>query len=188
MGYDNLFKPIKVGKLKIKNRIVMTGIATALSNFDGSVSDDLIEYFKARARGGTGLIYTEFCRIDKDAPGGMNQLSAYNLQLAGGLRKIAEAVHRFDAKMFLQLHHAGSMSKSAITGKQPVAPSAVPMPGTWPARELTKGEIQMIIDKFITGARIAMYANFDGVEVHCAHGYLLNQFVSPYLNRRTDEY
>ncbi|MBQ3380050.1 MAG: FAD-dependent oxidoreductase [Clostridia bacterium] len=188
MRYENLFKSIKVGKLKIKNRIVLTGLATALSNYDGSVSDDIVEYFKVRARGGAGLLYTEFCRIDKDGLGSMNQLGAYNLQLAGGLRKIAEGVHRFDAKIFLQLHHAGSMSKAMYTGIQPVAPSVIAMPGTPAPRELTVPEIQEIIEKFILGAKAAMYANFDGVEVHCAHGYLLNQFVSPYLNQRTDEY
>ncbi|MBR2742312.1 MAG: FAD-dependent oxidoreductase [Clostridia bacterium] len=188
MRYENLFKPIKIGRLNIKNRIVLTGLATALSNYDGSVSDDIVEYFKVRARGGAGLLYTEFCRIEKDGLGSMNQLGAYNLQLAGGLRKIAEGVHRFDAKIFLQLHHAGSMSKAMYTGTQPVAPSVIAMPGTPAPRELTVPEIHEIVDKYVLGAKAAMYANFDGVEVHCAHGYLLNQFVSPYLNQRTDEY
>ena len=68
MAYENLFKPIQIGKLTIKNRIVMTGMATGFANFDGSVTDDLVEYFKARARGGTGLIYTEFCRVDRTLP------------------------------------------------------------------------------------------------------------------------
>lgn len=188
MAYENLFKPIQIGKLNIKNRIVMTGMATGFSHFDGSVSDDIVEYFKARARGGTGLIYTEFCRIDVDGPGGMNQLAAYNIAQAGGLRKIAEAVHRFDSKIFLQLHHGGSMAKYELTGKQPIAPSPIMMPNNMPPREMTVAEIKEIIAKFVQGAKIAQYANFDGVEVHCAHGYLLNQFVSPYFNRRTDEY
>ena len=188
MAYENLFKPIQIGKLTIKNRIVMTGMATGFANFDGSVTEDLVEYFKARARGGTGLIYTEFCRVDKDAPGGMNQLGAYNIQLAGGLRKVAEAVHRFDSRIFLQLHHGGSMAKYEFTGMQPIAPSPIAMPGNLPPREMTIAEIKDVIAKFIQGAKVAQYANFDGVEVHCAHGYLLNQFVSPYLNRRTDEY
>jgi len=188
MAFENLLKPIQIGKLKLGNRIVMTAMATNLADAEGNVTQDIVEYFRARARGGTGLIYTEFTRIDKDGPGALNELGAYTLKQANGLRKIAEAVHQFDSKIFLQLHHAGSMTKADITKKQPIAPSAVTMPGNIEPREMTVEEIKDIIGKFIQGAKIATMAGFDGVEIHCAHGYLLHQFLSPFLNRRTDEY
>lgn len=189
MAYENLFKPLNIGKLKIKNRIVMTGMATGLANYDGSVSDDYVEFFKARARGGTGLMFTEFCRVDRFGAGGSNQVACYDIALAGGLRRVAEAVHRFDSRIFLQLHHGGRQARSAINGgRQPIAPSACTYPGGEMPREMTVEEIHEMVQKFVVGAQVALFANFDGVEVHCAHGYLLNQFVSSYSNKRTDEY
>ncbi len=188
MSYENLFKPIKIGKLTVKNRIVMTAMATSLSNPDGTANQDIVDYFKARARGGTGLIYTEFCRVDIDGPGSTSQLAVYNHSMATGLRKITEAVHRFDARIFLQIHHAGRMTKTDITGKQPIAPSPIPLPGDMTPHEMTVEEIQEMVAKFVDAAKTAKIAQFDGVEIHCAHGYLLNQFISPFSNKRTDEY
>ncbi|MDD4798217.1 MAG: FAD-dependent oxidoreductase [Clostridia bacterium] len=189
MKYETLFSPLQIGSITVKNRFVMPAMAVALAQKNGEMSEDYLAYFKARAKGGIGLIYTDFCRVAEDGSGSANQLGIYNYSFVGGLKKLTDTIHRYDSKIFVQLHHAGRMANVAVTGKQPIAPSALPVVagGTVP-REMTIEEIHLLREQFISAAATAKAANFDGVEIHCAHGYMLNQFVSPYSNHRNDEY
>lgn len=192
MKFENLLSQGKIGSLVLKNRIIMPAMGNSLSNERGDDVSDPKAYYQERAKGGTGLIITGVCRIDPDGSAIGNQLSAYNLSHVGGLKKIADGVHRYDGRIFLQLHHAGRQANTMVTGKEPVGPSAIAVPSPmapFPVpRALTIDEIKELVGKFIFGAVIAKMGHFDGVEVHCAHGYLLNQFLSSFSNQRTDEY
>jgi len=188
MDCKNLLSSGRIGSLTLKNRVIMPAMGDALSDRTGDYIDDQKAYYQERAKGGVGLIITGVCRVDEAGSAIANQFGAYDISQAGGLKKIADGVHRYDSRIFLQLHHAGRQGSIMLTGQQPVGPSAIPVPNYEMPRELTTDEVKQIINKFVFGALIAKMGDFDGVEVHCAHGYLLNQFLSPYSNKRTDEY
>jgi len=191
MKYTKLFEKGKIGKLELKNRIVMPAMGTGFASSTGEASDEIIRYYADRAKGGCGLIITEICRIDEETGiGTSNQLCATDSKHIPRLVRLAEAVHAHDTKIFLQLHHPGNETMSRLLhGKQIVAPSPVmcKIVGEMP-RELTTEEVTAMAQKFVKGAFIAKTAGFDGVEVHAAHGYLVNQFLSPHTNKRTDKY
>ncbi|GAV21629.1 oxidoreductase [Carboxydothermus pertinax] len=189
--FPNLFSEGRIGNLVIPNRIVMPPMATNLANEDGSVSQRLIDYYAARARGGVGLIIVE--NVQVDYPQGKNvacQLRLDNDKYMAGFFELAEAVHSYGTKIFMQIHHAGAQTTPGITeGLQPVSPSGVPCSflGIQP-RELSIDEIEEIIQKFVNTAVRVKGAMFDGIELHGAHGYLIGQFMSPRTNRRVDKY
>jgi 2,4-dienoyl-CoA reductase-like NADH-dependent reductase (Old Yellow Enzyme family)/thioredoxin reductase len=184
-----LLTPISVGKLILKNRIVMPAMATNFGNVDGSVSDRLIDYYVARAKGGLGLIIIEFTAVSFEGRFTQNQLRVDSDRFIHGFAKLVDAVHREGARIFLQLHHAGRRSPRKVTMMQAIAPSAIPVfPGAPIPRETTTDEIAYVRDAFISGAIRAKKAGFDGVELHATHGYLLAQFLSPMANTRTDDY
>lgn len=183
----------KIGSLILQNRLIMPAMSETLTDKRGIYMDDEMAYYSERAKGGTGLIITSYGCVDPRGLGAANQICAYDREHIVSLKKITEGVHRFNGRIFLQLHHAGRAAESAVTGAQPMGPSAIPTAlefgGTLEMpREMTIEDIKDIVDKFIFSAVIAKKSNFDGVEIHCAHSYLLNQFISPLSNRRTDEY
>lgn len=191
MHYQNLFKEGKIGSLTLKNRIVMPPMGTNLAGFEGEVTDELIAYYEERAKGGTGLIIVEFTCIDYEyGKGFVRQLRLDDDRCIPGMFRLANAVHKYDTKIFVQIHHAGRQSSSAlINGKQIVAPSSVPSTAVGEVpRELTTAEVKELVNKFVQAALRVKQSGFDGVEVHGAHGYLINQFLSPEANLRTDEY
>ncbi|MFC4319891.1 oxidoreductase [Litchfieldia salsa] len=191
MNYQHMLSKGKVGTLTLNNRIVMPAMSTNLAGPSGEVTDQLIRYYEERAMGGTGLIITEFTSIDYElGRGAVNQLRIDDDRFIPGIKRLANTIHKYGAKIFVQLHHAGRESNSMLTGgKQIVAPSPVTCEviGEEP-RELTIEEIKEIINKFIAGAYRCKMAGIDGVELHGAHGYLINQFLSPNTNLRSDEY
>ncbi|NLE74819.1 MAG: FAD-dependent oxidoreductase [Actinobacteria bacterium] len=185
-----LLKPIKVGNKKLKNRMVMAPLENHLNNADGSVSKKLIDYYVERAKGGIGTIIVQNTHVDDQySNSALSQLGVYSDNLIAGLNELAEAVQAFGTAAFLQLGHGGYQCNPNIAKRQPVAPSAMLSVTTGvTARELTIAEIKEIEDNFAIAARRAKQAGFDGVEIHGAHGYLLSEFLSPYLNHRTDKY
>lgn len=191
MKYTKLFEKGKIGKLELRNRIVMPAMGTAFASSTGEASDEIIRYYADRAKGGCGLIISEICRIDEETGvGETNQLCVTDSKFIPRLVRLAEAVHAHDTKIFLQLHHPGNEGMGRLLhGKQIVAPSPVmcKVIGEMP-RELTTAEVEDLTKKFVKGAVIAKAAGIDGVEVHAAHGYLVNQFLSPHTNKRTDKY
>ncbi|NCA87452.1 MAG: NADH:flavin oxidoreductase [Gammaproteobacteria bacterium] len=187
--YANLFSPVSIGRLEIKNRVAMTAMGANLAAAGGGVNDDAIAFYEARAKGGVGLIISGVCRVlDGAGASEPNQLAARSTADLQGLERLMDSVHKYGTRLFLQLHHPGREGQ-LLFGEEPVAASAVPHPlsGLTP-RALTVPEIQRIQTAFVTGARIAQMAGADGVELHGAHGYLINSFLSPYLNRRDDDY
>jgi len=191
MQYPHLFSKGRIGKLELRNRVVMPAMGSGLAAVNGEATPEIIRYYEERAEGGVGLIITEITRIDDQSGVGLRkQLGATEPEHIIALEKIAEAVHRHGAKLFVQLQHPGAEGNPLYNRPQElVAPSAVACRtvGVTP-RELSAAKIEKLIRGFVKGARIAQMAGADGVEIHAAHGYLVNQFLSPLTNRRSDDY
>ncbi len=191
MKYEKLFERGKIGTVNLKNRVVMTAMGVNLAGSMGEANDVITRYYEERAKGGVGLIITEIARIDDEyGVGTPNQLSVTEGRHIPHLERMIETIQKYGTKVFIQLHHPGRETKSSlIGGKQIVAPSAIMCQVTQEMpRALTTEECEGLVKKFIKGAVISKTAGADGVELHVAHGYLLNQFVSPYSNKRTDKY
>ncbi len=185
-----LLKSLNVRSMSLPNRLVMPPMATAKAEVDGKVSPALLDYYSEKSRGGyISLIIIEHSYITPEGKASSNQLSVAADTMVPGLRTLAEAIHRNGSRTAMQINHAGSAAQSEITGNAPLAPSAVANPrrGDMP-REIARKEIPDIVNAFKKAARRVKDAGFDAVEIHSAHGYLLNQFLSPLTNKRTDEY
>lgn len=191
MSYPILLSPMKIGNVEIRNRSVMTAMGISLANFDGTASDEIIAYYAARAKGGCGLIINEVTRVD-DATGvtEVRQLRVTDDKFIPSLKKLTDAVHAEGAKIFCQLHHPGRQTYAALNGIEKVVSAGDQPCGVCqqPTRPLTTEEVHEMVEKYIAGAVRAKAAGYDGVELHAAHGYLLEQFLSPYTNHREDEY
>lgn len=185
-----MLKELHAGRLIFKNRLVMPPMATSKSQADGKVSRDIIDYYTEKSQGGyISLIIIEHSFILPEGKASENQLSIADDSTVGPLKELAKVIHKNGSMAVMQINHAGSATSEEIIGTTPVGPSAVanPRKGSMP-RELTHDEIAGIIKGFAEAARRVKEAGFDGVEIHSAHGYLLNQFFSPLSNKRTDEY
>lgn len=189
--YNNLFSSGKIGTMKSKNRIVMTAMGNYLANTDGTVSEEDIAFYTARAKGGVGIIVTEAtCVDDKRGRGNTHQISVADDKFIPGLKELAESVQQYDSKLIAQIYHPGRQGVSAVNQNQGMlAPSDVECEVVHqPIEVMTLQQIEETIEKFIDAAERVKKAGLDGVEVHGAHGYLINEFLSPYTNRRNDEY
>lgn len=181
---------MNIGRLTIPNRIVMTAMGTNFAKPGGGISDELIAFYEARARGGVGLIISEITRIDEGpGVGEPSQMSAVRPSDIQDLQRLTDTIHKYETKFFVQLQHPGREASSFVSDAQPVAPSPLPNPmgGEMP-RELSEKECETLIEKFAQGAWIASQAGADGVELHAAHGYLINEFLSSAMNERTDKF
>jgi 2,4-dienoyl-CoA reductase-like NADH-dependent reductase (Old Yellow Enzyme family)/thioredoxin reductase len=189
MKLEHLFSPVTINTLTLKNRAVMPAMGTGYGAADGTTGDRLITYLARRATGGTGLIITEVCAVDPRGKAFPNEISAWNDRFIPGLARLAAAIHGEGGKISLQLHHAGRETFEAAAGGKPEAPSPIPsaLLGQ-PCEEMSRERIGFVIDAFGLAAARAKQAGFDAVEIHGAHGYLVNQFLSPFSNQRTDEY
>jgi len=185
----HVFQPITIKNMTVRNRFVIPPMDTGYGSEDHEVTDQLIAYWRRRAEGGMGLIIVEYTSID---PGGRcngTQLGIYDDGFIPGFRRLTDAVHEEGAQIALQIHHGGCRAKPEHAGGEIVAPSAFPDPGVGVVpRELSVAEIGELVDAFAQAARRAKEAGFDAVEIHGAHGYLINQFLSPWFNRREDAY
>lgn len=188
-AFPKLFSPFQIGSLSVKNRMVMSPMETHLCDKEGFVTGELIAYYKERAMGGVGYITLENTAIDPAGRVNDGMLCIHDDTFIPGLKRLTDCIHTAGGKIVIQLSHAGKEALPYFTGLKPVAPSAIPSPLTkeMPG-ELTVDEIRDVINKFIQGAVRAMNAGFDGIEIHMAHGYLANQFLSPESNMRTDDY
>ncbi|HPV50552.1 MAG TPA: FAD-dependent oxidoreductase [Smithella sp.] len=189
MRFEHLFSPFTINGMTLKNRAVMPPMATGYGNADNTVSERLLAYLERRAQGGTGLIITEVCAVDPRGKGFPNEIGVWSDDFIGALSRIPAALHRHGAKAALQLHHAGRETFEAVLGKKPEAPSAIPSAVLGqPCEAMSLERIAEIVRAFAQAAGRARQAGFDSVELHGAHGYLLNQFLSPFSNNREDEY
>lgn len=184
-----LFTPIKIGPMTIKNRFVRSATHDFMAEEDGSVSKRQLELYRQLAEGGIGLIITGHAYVLPSGKASPRQLAIYDDKFIPKLKELTKIVHQSGARLVLQLSHAGRQTKEKICGCQPLAPSSIyePIYQVWP-REMTLQDIEEVIEAFILAAARAKEAGFDGVQLHCAHGYLLSSFLSPYTNRRQDEW
>jgi len=183
-----LLSPIRIGPMTVRNRVVMPAMNTNYATTDGEVTDRLVEFYRARARGGAGLITLGFSSVHPLGRGVPHMLGSHDDRLIPGLRWFADAMHAEGARVSLQLCHVGRRGSSKVTGAQTVAASPIaPLGGEVP-REITSEGIAEVVGCFGRAAARAREAGFDGVELHMAHGFLLSGFLSPYSNKRTDEY
>jgi 2,4-dienoyl-CoA reductase-like NADH-dependent reductase (Old Yellow Enzyme family)/thioredoxin reductase len=189
--YPHVFSTGRLGRLVLRNRILMAAMEKNLALPTGGVTQRYIDYCEARAAGGAALILLESMYVH---PAGKNhrcQLGMHDDELLPGYRRLIEACHRHGALVGAELQFAGRETSSAVTGTQPVAPSAVPctaVSGGDVPRALRVEEIPPLVAAFAAAARRAVAAGFDVLEIHGAHGYLVGQFLSPFANRRDDAY
>ena len=189
-----LLTSARIGAVEIRNRIVMPPMTTRLSDEDGHVTDDTVNYYMARVRGGVGLITVEMASPTKAGRHRRRELGIYDDRFLPGLARLAAAIRAGGAKASIQLGHGGGHTRLDICGETPLAPSAIPHPvfeitdETIIPKEMSAGDIALTIAGFAAAAARAEQAGFDCVEIHAAHGYLISQFVTPFENRRTDAY
>jgi len=176
----SLADPLNVRGYTLRNRLVFPPILTNLASFDGSVTEAMIEHYSKRSSY-VGLVIVEASYVSETGKYVERQLGVHDDRMVQGLRKLAEKVHEKGATVVLQIVHSGL--KCGLPNVAPLAPSS-----DGRSRELTKEEIKAIVNEFAKAAERALLAGFDGVEVHGAHGFLVNQFFSPLTNKRLDEY
>ena len=192
--FGKLFEPIAIGGMTVKNRMVVPAMGTGFATAEGLVTQQSLDYYEARAKGGAGMVIVECASVD--FPRGIHasrRMVVDNDATLPGLSALSGVIRKHGARAIIQLNHAGRAAKSRITGIQPVAPSPIPVPqGESPQgevpRELGVDEIAGIVNMFAQAAVRARKAGFDGVELHAAHGYLLATFASPCANKRQDRY
>ena len=183
-----LSEPGRIGDLEIRNRIVMAPMISNLANPDGNTNENHIAYLEERAAGGAGLIITEYTYINSiNSRGSRNEAGAYNPDFIPKFRRLTDRIHSHGARTFMQLVHAGGKAFLDTNREGPMAPTSTDYEGYNP-REMTLDDIERVKEDFIRGARFASHAQFDGIELHGAHGYLIQEFMSPSLNRRADRY
>ncbi|MFV0439767.1 MAG: FAD-dependent oxidoreductase [Lachnospirales bacterium] len=224
--YEMLLSPMKIGNVEIKNRVVMPAMCLGHGQFNGNPTEQLMDYYEERAKGGVGLIIPGITRInDVTGLAHFAQLSVSSDKNIEPLKELGNRIHKYGSKMFIQLHHPGYQNLNLLMG---IGPSTIAMDKVIPNfkstffkmsplaqnvvdkgaclaaagpskvepcdynmsknRALSHKEVKNIIKQFIDGARRVKEAGMDGVEIHAAHGYLLNEFLSLRTNHRTDEY
>jgi 2,4-dienoyl-CoA reductase (NADPH2) len=190
--FKMLCSPFQIRDMKLRNRIVKAPQGLRYNEKEGFVNDKVKGFYESIARGGTGLLTLEPCTID-GGPTGLNSVGLWDDKFIPGLTELVNIVHQHGCKVIPQLFHRGQGALQASTGLQPVAASSLsedelPAPGFNPPRELSVAEIEDLIEKYARGAERARKSGFDGVEIHAAHSYLMEGFLSRVWNRRQDAY
>lgn len=186
----DILSSFQAGTLRLHNRLVLPPMASAKASAEGQVTPALLAYYKEKSHGGyLSMVIVEHSFIAPEGRASAGQLSVASDDTIEGLKKLVEALHQNGARAVLQLNHAGGATNHTITGCETVAPSAVTLSKKGEVgRVLEIEEIGRIVQQFADAAKRGKAAGFDGVEIHSAHGYLLNQFYSPLTNRRPDRY
>jgi len=193
-NYPLVVDNIDVGEINLKNRIVFPAYHSNYSNADGTVSDKLIDFYKAIAQGGCGLIITGAAAVSSDTVAFDRLMRIDDDRYISGLTCLFSEIEKSGAIPAVQLIHYGRQALKAMTGHDLIAPSAIPCPlmsqfdPNYHVREMTLADIERVRNDFIDAAVRAADAGVKVVEIHVAHGYLLNEFLSPYSNHRKDDY
>ncbi|HSR33766.1 MAG TPA: NADH:flavin oxidoreductase [Anaerolineae bacterium] len=182
----DLFSPVKIGSLELKNRLVRSATAEHMATEPiGRATPALAALYGKLARGGVGLMITGHAYVTPVGKAHEEMLSVHCDQVIPGLKTLTDVVHAEGGRIALQINHGGRQCEGPYTASM-VAPSAVANPSGSVPREMTPGEIEETIDAFGQAARRGQLADFDAIQVHAAHGYLISEFLSPHTNRRTD--
>ena len=185
----NVWEEGNIGSLQIGNRFVHTATGEGLCTEKGEATPRLFERYRSLGRlGAIGLIITGHMYVEKSGRMRPGQTGIYDDALVRGLARVVQAAKQDGSRIFAQLAHGGIMTMRTVTGKEALGPSKMTVNGSDDNRALSLPEIHALIQSFADAARRARDAGFDGVQLHAAHGYGLSQFLSPYFNRREDEY
>jgi 2,4-dienoyl-CoA reductase-like NADH-dependent reductase (Old Yellow Enzyme family)/thioredoxin reductase len=185
----HLFSPFSIKGRQLKNRIVMPGLASFLIEDDGSITDKTIEHYRKRAAGGPAMVIVEACAVSPEGIVSPHQARIYDDRFIEGLARIAQVMRAEGAVPALQIHHGGRQTPARVIKRKPVSPSNLPCPAiSGEVEPLTILGIQEMVLKFGEAAGRAKEAGFDLIEIHGAHGYLINQFLSAFSNIREDRY
>lgn len=187
--FENILSPLKMGKFKLKNRLVMPAMDSAMCEEDGTIGQMAVDYYQHRAEGGFSMVITEIAAIDHRGMGMPGQPRLYDDTYLPGLKKLANGIKDAGAVAIVQLHHAGRETVEAMIGETPHSPSVIPSPVYREVlHEMTTEECETMVKSYIDSAVRVKEAGFDGIEFHCAHGYMGLQFLSPRTNKRIDKY
>jgi len=185
---NTLFTNSTINTMKLPNRFVRSATWEGMAADDGAVTTQLTETMKNLADGGVGMIISSHAYVSREGQAGPWQLGIYKDELVEGLGKMTAAVHAAGGKIVAQLAHAGQSAAKRLTQMSPLVVSDVAEPSPDALKAMTRQDASALIQAYAQAARRAKLAGFDGVQIHAAHGYLLNQFLSPAFNRRLDEY
>ena len=185
-----LFSSVKIGNVELKNRFVHSATYECMASQTGEATDDLVKRYKTLAGGETGLIIPGYLFVHPLGRAMKCQTGIHRDEMIPGLSRVVEAVHEEGGKIAFQLAHAGSQTSKSIIGQTPLAPSGkVREPATMrKPKEMTEDEIRQVIKAFVKAARRAVGAGVDAIQLHGAHGYLVSEFLSPFYNRRQDDW
>ncbi len=189
MKFNKVFETGKIRNMELPNRLVVSAMSSHLGNDDGTPNEQVIRYLEAKAEGGWGLVFTEDLGVTEDAGSDPIVGSLWNDAQIPSWKECVSRVHAVSGKIGAQIYHAGRERKLDAYESHPVAPSAIKEPAmNYIPRALTVEEIHDLVKAFGQCARRVKECGFDCVEIHGAHGYLVNQFLSPFSNKRTDAY
>ena len=182
-----LFETTKINQMELKNRFVRSATWEGLANTDGSCTAELTDLMVDLAKGQVGLIISSHAYVNPAGQAGIRQLGIDNDRLIESYKKMVEKVHGEGSKIIMQIAHAGCRAPIQFVKNIPNGPSSMDIE-RYNCREMTINEISQVIEDFKNAALREKKAGFDGVQIHAAHGYLISQFLSPFFNKRTDEY
>jgi len=187
--FKKIFKSGKIGNLEIKNRLVVPPMLSEYADEDGNLTERYIRYYEEKAKGGFGLIIAEDNAVEPRGAGFTKLAGLWDDSQIEKHKEFTSRIQAHGAKIFVQVYHAGREASQSILGTKPVAPSPIHDPAIFEIpHELTLEEVIELENKFVDSIIRAQKAGYDGTELHGAHGYLINQFVSPFSNKRTDIY
>lgn len=193
-SFPALNSPLTIGGIVVRNRLLLTAMTTRLAAEDGTVTEDLIQYYEERGRGGVGLVTVE---LTSPIPGGAHrrrEVGIYDDRFLPGLKTLVDRIHATGAKASIQIGHAGAHARPDVSGEEAIAPSAVPHvvregdSQTVTPRPLNADELPGLANAYAAAAKRCVAAGFDFIELQGGHDYLLFQFLSPLDNHREDEY
>ncbi len=183
-----LFETTTIKSMSLTNRFVRSATWEGMAKEDGSCPRKLIDLMVRLAKGGVGLIITSHAYVSREGQAGHWQLGIYSDELVQGLAAMAGAVHNAGGKIAVQLAHGGCHANPDLTGQAPLGPSSTKAEDMPNCREMTGDDFRMVAESFGKAAARAQKAGFDAVQIHAAHGFLLSEFLSPFYNKRNDQY
>jgi 2,4-dienoyl-CoA reductase-like NADH-dependent reductase (Old Yellow Enzyme family) len=184
----NIFSKCKIGVAELSNHLVRSATWEGMATEKGEVTDKLVSYMETLAKGGVGLIISSHAYIERSGQASPWQLGIYDDSLIPGLARLAEAAHKHETKIFAQLNHGGCHALPNLTNMPSFGVSEITTNRGGHALAMSSTAVKNRIISFANSADRAVKAGFDGVQIHCAHGYLISQFLSPYYNKRNDEW
>ena len=183
-----LFESTSINNMVLANRFIRSATWEGMASDDGSTTPKLIELSAQLAQGGVGLIITGHAYVSREGQAGPWQLGVCSDGHIPGLSEMTKTIHAIGGKIAMQIAHAGVLAASRLSGLDPIGPSVTETASGPVGREMTRDDIEAVTEAFARAAIRARKAGFDAVQIHAAHGYLLSQFLSPFFNKRKDEY